>query len=193
MWKTGHSSAEHIPMDAKLKKLLMYYSVSALFATVLISGAILSEKYILSLSGTLDKFQTLKINRIKMKDASKNVKETIINVRSMFPSYDKTEAMEGTILTTVDSIKSRLKGADVTITNFERKGGEVELPITLTGTIRNYTEFIHHIGYFQSLTSPLFYINGVTISDRSDEKGAMINFEIRGALKMQSHNPGSGS
>jgi len=109
MLKTRSNFAERVPMDAKLKKLLLYYAVSALFATVLISGAILTETYITSLSDTLNKFQTLKINTVKMKETSKNVGETIVNIRALSLSYDKTEAMEGAILTVIDSIKSRIK------------------------------------------------------------------------------------
>jgi len=172
-------------MDTKLKKLLLYYAVSALCATILISGAVLMEAYITSLSDTLDKFQTLKINSIKMKEASRNAGETLTAVRTAFLTFDKTEAMEGILLTTVDSIKERMKGADITVTNFEKKGSEIELPVALTGTIQDYADFINHIGYLQSLPSPVFYMSGVTITDQSDEKNAVINFEIRGILKMQ--------
>lgn len=180
-------------MDAKLKKLLRYYAVCAFLTTVLISGALLTENYMTSLSDTLDKFQTLKINSLKMKEASRKAGETLSTVRSAFSSYDKTEAMEGTILTAVDSIKSRMKSADITVTNFEKKGSEIELPIIVTGTIQDYADFINHIGYLQSLPSPIFYISGVTISDQSDEKNTVINFEIRGALKMQTVPVGGSS
>jgi len=180
-------------MDAKLKKLLRYYAVSAFLATVLISGAMLTETYITSLSDTLDKFQTLKINSIKMKEASRKAGETLATIRSAFSSYDKTEAAEGTILTTVDSIKSRMKNADITVTNFEKKGDEIELPVIVTGTIQDYADFINHIGYLQSIPSPIFYISGITISDQSDEKNAIINFEIRGALKMHTVPAGGSS
>jgi hypothetical protein len=180
-------------MDAKLKRLLLYYALSALCATVLISGSILTETYSTGLSDTLNKFQTLKINSVKMKEASKHMDETLVNVRSIFPSYDNAEAFEGSILTTVDSIKSHMKGVDITVANFEKKGDEISLPVTLTGHIRDYTVFINNIGYLQSLTSPLFYINILSISDQSNEKTAIINFEIKGTLKMQSVSIGSGS
>jgi hypothetical protein len=185
MSKIGADSKERSPLDAKLKKLLRNYAVSALFAAVFISGAMLTETYITSLSDTLDKFQTLKINSIKMKEASRKAGETLATIRSAFSSYDKTEAAEGIILTTVDSIKSRMKSTDITVTNFEKKENEIELPLIATGTIQDYTDFINHIGYLQSLPSPVFYISGITISDQSDEKNALINFEIRGTLKMQ--------
>ena len=172
-------------MDTKLKKLLCYYVISALFATILISGTVLTEAYIISLSDTLTKFQTLKINSIKMKEASKKAGETFATIKSAFLSYDRTETTEGILLTTVDSIKERMKGADITVTNFEKKGSEIALPVIVTGTIQDYTDFVNHIAYLQSLSSPIFYIAGATISEQSDEKSAAINYEIRGTLKMQ--------
>jgi len=76
------------------------------------------------------------------------------------------------------------------VDNFERKGDEIALPVAVTGVIHDYIAFINHIGYLQSLISPFFYINSVSISNLSDEKGAVVNFEIKGTLRMQSVNYG---
>jgi Tfp pilus assembly protein PilO len=186
--KKGANHTDRVPMDAKLKALLLRYALSALLATVLTSGAIITESYITSLGDTLNKFQTLKINSVKMKEATRKEGETVANVRSIFRSYAKDEATEGTILTAIDSIKSRLKNADIMVDNFEKKGDETALPVTLTGIVHDYTAFINHIGYLQSLISPFFNINSVSISNLSDEKGAVVNFEIKGTLRMQSVN-----
>jgi hypothetical protein len=188
--KTRHKPADRIPMDAKLKRLLLHYAASAFLATVLISGAIISESYITSLEDTLNKFQTVKINSVKMKEATRKEGETAASARSIFRPYDKSEAMEGTILTAIDSIKSRMKNVDIMVDNFERKGDEIALPVAVTGVIHDYIAFINHIGYLQSLISPFFYINSVSISNLSDEKGAVVNFEIKGTLRMQSVNYG---
>ena len=107
--KKGASSAEKDPTDPGLKRLLSYYVASALLATIFVSASILSEKYIASLSDTLNKFQTLKINSIKMKESSKRAGQIFTTVKAMFKSYDSPEALEGSILMTVDSIKSRMR------------------------------------------------------------------------------------
>jgi len=193
MLKTRADSIERVPMDTKLKRLLLYYAASAFCATILISGSILTETYITNLSDTLNKFQTLKINSIRMKEESKHMDETLVNVRSFLSSYDKIEALEGSILTTVDSIKSHMKDADITIANFEKKGDEIALPVILAGQIRDYTVFINNINYLQSLTLPLFHIDSLSLSHQADEKNAVIKFDIKGTLKMQSVNMGSSS
>ena len=183
--KKRDSSVEKVHTDQGLKRLLSYYAASALLATIFVSASILTETYITSLSDTLNKFQTLKINSIKMKESSKRAGQMLTAVKAMFKSYDNPEALEGSILTTVDTIKSRMKDVNITVTNFERKGSEILLPITLTGQIRDYTMFVNHLGYLQSLNSPLFYINSVSFSDQSESNRARINFEISGILKME--------
>ena len=189
-FKTRHKPADRIPMDARLKRLLLHYAASAFLATALISGAMISESYITSLADTLNKFQTVKINSVKMKEATRKEGETVASARSIFRPYDKSEAIEGTILTAIDSIKSRIKNVDIMVDNFEKKGDEITLAVAMTGVIHDYTAFINHIGYLQSMISPFFYINSVSISNLSDEKRALVNFEIKGTLRMQSVNYG---
>ena len=63
--KTEADHTNRVPMDARLKTLLLRYALSAILATVLVSGAIITESYITSLGDTLNKFQTLKINSIE--------------------------------------------------------------------------------------------------------------------------------
>jgi hypothetical protein len=157
-------------MDQRLKRLLIYYAVSAFCATALISGAIISDRYITSLSNTLNQFQTLKINSVKMKTA--------------------TEEMEGAILTTVDAIKTRMKGADINLANLEKKENEVSLPIIITGAMGEYASFINDIGYLQSLASPFMFISSISISKSPDEKKSAVIFEIKGTLKMRSFGTG---
>jgi hypothetical protein len=191
--KTKANNSKQIPIDAKLKKFLSYYAVSAICATVFISGSILTEKYLTNLTDTLNKFQTLKINSIRMKEASKNMGISVEKIQSMLPAYTKTEAIESIILTTLDSIKTNKKDITVTVTNFERKGDEITLPVNLSGTIHDYTTFINLIGYLQSHSLPIFAINDIMISNQSDGKNSLTHFDIKGVLKMQSVAIGGGS
>ncbi len=178
-------------MNDKLKKLLIYYGVSAFCATILISGAILSDRYITSLSNTLDQFQTLKINNIKMKSAVKEMEATAARVESMIPPNYKVEEMEGAILTTLDSLRTRMKGVDILVANFDRKENEVALPVTITGAIGEYTQFVNDVGYLQALTSPFMFIQSVSISrSPAEKKREALHFDIRGVLKIQSRITG---
>ena len=191
--KAESEEAGPVPMDARLKWLLTRYALSALLATALVSGAIVTESYLTSLEDTLTKFQTLKINSVKMKETSRKEDETVASVKSIFRQYDKKEALEGAILTSVDAIKARMKTADILVENFDRKGDEITLPIVMTGVIHDYGAFVGNVGYLQSLMSPFFYMNSLSITNMADEKGALVNFEVRGAMRMQAVNIGDNS
>jgi hypothetical protein len=125
-----------------------------------------------------------------MKRAIKEMEITSARIESMIPPNYKVEEMEGAILITVDSIRSRIKGADIMVGNFDRKENKVALPITLTGAIGDYTTFISDIGYLQSLTSPFMFINSVSISKSSVESKEAVNFDIKGVLEIQSRSTG---
>jgi hypothetical protein len=177
-------------MDQRLKRLLTYYAVSAFCATALISGAILSDRYIASLSNTVNQFQTLKINSVKMKTATKDIDGISAKVGSLIPPNYQTEEMEGAILATVDAIKTRIKGANITLANLEKKEAEVTLPVVITGAMGEYASFINDIGYLQSLSSPFMFISSISISKSPDEKKSAVIFEIKGTLLMRSFGTG---
>jgi hypothetical protein len=177
-------------MDQRLKRLLIYYAASAFCATAIISGAIISDSYITSLSNTLNQFQTLKINSVKMKTATKDMDKLSVNIGSLIPPNYHAEEMEGAILTTVDAIKTRMKGADINLANLEKKENEVALPIFITGAMGEYALFINDVEYLQSLASPFMFISSISISKSSDEKKSSVIFEIKGTLKIRSFGTG---
>jgi hypothetical protein len=177
-------------MDKKLKRLLIYYAVSAFFATLLVSGAILSDRYIKSLSNTLNQFQTLKINFFKMKGTLREMESTSSRVQSIIPSDYKSDKMEGALLGAVDSIKSKMKGVNILIGNFDRKENEIALPVTITGNMTDYTMFVSDLDYLQSLISPFMLIDSVSIAKSSDDMKQAVVFNMKGVLKIQSRTTG---
>jgi hypothetical protein len=113
-----------------------------------------------------------------------------VNIGSLIPPNYHTEEMEGAILTTVDAIKTRMKGADINLANLEKKENEVTLPVSITGAMNEYASFINDVGYLQSLVSPFMFISSISISKSSDEKKGAVIFEIKGTLKMRSFGTG---
>lgn len=173
-------------MDKRLKKIIFYQAATALFSVIIISGALLSEKYVTTLSDTLNQFQILRINSIKMKDATKNMRATSLSAMSIIPLHYKPEELEGAILSTLDSIKARMKDVSLTVANFDRKSNEITLPVTIRGSIRDYGDFLHNIGYLQSLVSPFFFIDSLSMVKSTEETKEEVVFAISGLLKIQS-------
>jgi hypothetical protein len=175
----------------RLKRLLIYYAMVAFLAAVLISGAIVSNRYSKSLSNTLDQFETLKINQFKMKGAVREMEATSSQVHSIIPSDYTLEQMEGALLKAVDSIKSKMKGANILVGSFAKAGNELHLPLTITGNLLDYMRFVNELSYLQSMTSPFMFIDSVSMEKSSAEKHEIIVYSIKGTLKIQSQAIGN--
>ncbi|MCX5830114.1 MAG: hypothetical protein NTV58_19260 [Deltaproteobacteria bacterium] len=173
-----------------MKRLLIYYTLSALGVTFILSVTVLSHQYTASLAKTLSQFQALKINNVKMKGAIKEIEKTTARIDLLIPANYKTEEMEERILTAIDSIKTRMKGVNITLGTFDRKANELALPIALTGTIDDYAMFVNEISYLQSIVSPVMFIDNVSIAKGTSETRGEVSFEIKGAMKITSHPKG---
>jgi hypothetical protein len=177
-------------MDDRLKRLFVYYGVSVVCAAVILSAIIITGKYAAVLSDTLVKYDTIKNNAQLMKRTDKNIQAQIAQVKSMLPGVFTPELAEGVIVMTLDKMAARLKDADVIVGPFEKKEGEVSLPVTLSGRLEDYRAFINYIGYLQSLNAPFFAINSVTIAAKIGDKQPGVHYEVRGHLKVKTYTAG---
>jgi hypothetical protein len=105
-------------MDRKVKRLLVFYITSALCCTLVFCGGILADKYASSLLTSYDLFQTIKVKKVNMKEAIKNI-DVAIAQALRFPffvistmSIDKLEREQKEI------VIFEIKGALTMRTNF---------------------------------------------------------------------------
>ena len=175
-------------MDKRLKRLLFYYICSALGVTFVLSGTIISHLYAASLAKTLSQFETLKIHQIKMKGAIKKIEKTTVEIGLIIPYSYKPEEMGERILTAIDSIKTRLRGVNITLGNFDRRENELFLPVTLTGVIDSYVVFVKEVGYLQSMISPVMLIDSVSMAKATTKEE--VSYEIKGVMKIISRSKG---
>jgi hypothetical protein len=168
----------------KLKKLFVYYIVSGIIFTLVISCAIMIKKYTISLYETYDSLLEFNIRYLKIKGATKDVDESIKTIKMLLPANLDAHSPEEFILITLDDLKSRMdKKAYVTVTNIEDKGNEIQLPVNIKGPLRDYTTMVNQVGYLQSLKFPFFAINGIKISKSDVQAKSLTTFEIVGVLK----------
>lgn len=170
-------------MEGILKRLFIYYIISGILFLIALTGVVISKKYSDSLYDTLNKLQAVKLNIIRMKDAEDYIIQTISEARSVVPSDLGARSPEECIFISLDELKSRIKNADISVTNMEYKGDEVSLPVTIKATVvgKDYASFVNNLGYLQSLSFPFFSISNISIS-QSEDKTAVL-YEIKGTLK----------
>jgi hypothetical protein len=177
-----------------LKRLFSYYILSGILFVLIISGGIVAKKYADSLYETTDKLQEFNIQYIKIIDAMVDIDKSIKIIKTLLPPDFDMNLPEEFILIALDDLKTRMGDANITISNIEDKGNEVQLPVTIKSPLRDHTAMVNHIGYLQSLKFPFFAINGVKISKSSDKANVQATFEITGALKyprIGSQTPGA--
>jgi len=173
----------------KLKKLFVYYIVSGIIFTLILSCAIMIKKYTISLYETYDRLLEFNIRYLKIKGAIKDVDESIKTIKMLLPANLDAHSPEEFILITLDDLKSRMDKAYVTVTNIEDKGNEIQLPVNIKGPLRDYTTMVNQVGYLQSLKFPFFAINGIKISKSDVQAKSLTTFEIAGVLKFPKTGP----
>ena len=149
-------------MDRKIKKLLFLYIASALCCSIVFGGGILADKYASSLLTSYDLFQTIKVKKVNMKEAVRDIDLAIAKVRAGMPRDMSLETSEANVLLALDILKSRFKSYTVTIEILEKKEAEITLPIVIRGILTDYAKFMEDIGYLPLLTGkqchPRYYM-----------------------------------
>lgn len=174
-------------MNNRSNRLFLCYVISGVIFIAILSANIVLKKYGDSLSDALKKLDTVRSNLTGMKDAQAGIDRTITRVNALVPSDIALKTPEERIFTTLDELKNRMRGAEITITNIEYDGAEVILPVTIKGTMagktisRDYTQFVNNVGYLQSLSFPFFFIGSINMSQSQDKTSVL--YEIKGSLK----------
>jgi hypothetical protein len=177
-------------MDLRIKRLLFLYIASALCCTIFFCGGILADKYAASLLTSYDQFQTIKVKKVNMKDAVRDIDLAIAQVRAGMPRDINLESSEADVLLALDILKSRFKSYTVTIDALEKKETGVTLPVTIRGVLADYTKFMDDLGYLKALKFPFFVISTVSIDKLERAQKELVVFEIKGILTMGTTFPG---
>lgn len=178
-------------MNEKLKKLMVYYTISGLLCAAVLSAVILAEKYRGSVHDTADKLRGIKTDLIRMKGAVHDMDSAIHDLKTIIPLDLNSRLPEGLVLVRLDDIRRRIKGAEIVVTNFEEKGSEKDLPVTIKGTMADYTLFVNNVGYLQALSFPYFQINAIRILQSVEKGTPAVLYNIEGIFRMPLANPQS--
>ncbi len=164
-----------------MKKKYPLYLISGVMLAVLAFTSVLTNRYNRHLSYMLDDMQLLRLN-------TGRIHEQVRDIDSMKHYFDKQYRLdifnispERQILSTLDRIKSRLPEALITVSSFEKKKGNVRLPVTIQLNHGNYRNLLNSVDYLETLGIPDYKIERLYIS-----KGQVSGLELMltGALSM---------
>lgn len=174
-----------IDMTKQLKSPVTYNIVSGILLSIVVSCAILIDKYEGSLEETANKLQTVKANLSKMNMAGGDIDILLSKVKTMVPPDFYKKSAEEMLFLSLDDLKSRLADADIAITNIEDNGDLLTLPVTINAPLKNYADFVNDTGYLMGLKFPFFSITSITLSRKEENEGIMaVVYVINGKLEM---------
>jgi hypothetical protein len=167
----------------RLRKLFFTYGLCGIILLITLSGAILMKKYTESLYATFDRLQEFNVQYIKVLAAIDDIDKSLTLLKAMMPGDSSGQLLEEHMLLILDDLKSKAESSEITITNIEDKGADLQLSVTIRAPLRDYSSLVNFVGYLQSLKFPFFGITGIKIQRSEDPTVSATSFEIKGALK----------
>ncbi|HEX2967103.1 MAG TPA: hypothetical protein VHO84_15050 [Syntrophorhabdaceae bacterium] len=187
--------------DRKLKRLFIIYIIIALLFLGSIALGVVMKKHSDSLDETLIGLRRLRSNLFKLEQATNEMKDSVRVIHAvLLPDYFSVSS-EKQLLTGLDSIKAMMKKDAVSVTQFAYTETEINLPVTITGVLDNYSSLVNDLGRLQRLKFPFFTVKSIGIKkgDTVQVKGShsemetktATTYEINGNLRLPLTN-GSG-
>jgi len=178
-----------------MKRLLLYYTISGLLFAAVLSGVVLVEKFRGPVYDTAGKLRGVKTDLLRMKGAVADMGSVMRDLKAALPQDFGSRLPEGLVLVRLDDIKRRIKGADIIVKNFEQKGEEISLPVSIKAKMDDYTVFVNNVGYLQSLSFPYFQIKNIMILQSGGKSPPAVLYNIEGIFRMPLTNlkPAGGS
>ncbi|MBA4416508.1 MAG: hypothetical protein C0392_01150 [Syntrophus sp. (in: bacteria)] len=183
---------EQVFVRSKLKRLFAYYIAAVFCFMICLSSLIFYGKYLESLQETVNKLYRLKANASKIVIATKEITASLPDMNRTIPPGIYSESSEKFIFVGLDDLKNRLGEADVAFTTIEVKDNELRLPVVITGSINDYSQFVKNVGYLQSMRFPFFTFTSLALSRSEKAGGGMVAYEIQGILSILKNNNSPG-
>ena len=169
---------------SELKRTVTLHLIAGITLGIIIVSVTLLTKYENSLLDTIRKLELIRINALRMKQTAMDIDSVIKGINNLLPPYYYSKSHKEGILLALDDIKMNIKGANITITDFAPKEGEITLPLNISIPVDDYAVLVNNIGYLQSLNFPYLAVNNIVIAKAGGPSGAIIICKIDGSLRM---------
>lgn len=168
-----------------LRNILYFYSISGIVLGLAIFSSIIVYRYNNYLTGRLQAVENISNKKETVKNQIHKIDSVIKYLKDDLNLDLSNLDGERLIFQTLDSMKTNMQDALITITTFEEKENQKRLPVEIKASVYNYKNIVDYIGYIESLRVPEYRINQLSIS--KGEKGDII-LDIKGVLIAPSFN-----
>lgn len=168
-------------MEETLKKSLLYYAIVGICAAGIVLSAIISYQYRQSVEETYRRLTKVNVNKMHMQREIKDIKDVVESAQAHIDMATVHKLPSDAMLDRLDNISLRLQAQEVTVGSIVSSEKDITLPVTLTGKITNYKNFINDLENIQSSQWPFFFLEQVSLYLKDERKN--VTFEIKGTLK----------
>ena len=164
-----------------LRKKFPLYLISGVILSLLAFTSVLANRYDKHLYNVLYDMQSMRLNKDRINEQVRDIDSILDYFKSRYKLDIDDISPERQILSTLDHLKSRLLDAQITVTSFEKKNGNLQLPVNIQLSISSYRNLVNSVGYLESLGIPDYRIERLYISEGQESGLVLI---LSGALSM---------
>jgi len=162
-----------------LKNTFRLYLISGIALSLVVFLSIILYRYNNYLVGALHIEEDISLNKGKVKNQTHEI-DTAIKYFKDDLNLDLTDAyFEKLVFQTLDSVKTKMQDASITVTTFEEAEGQKRLPVEIKASVQTYRELTDYVEYIESFRIPEYKINQISIS--KGQKGDIV-LDIKGVI-----------
>lgn len=152
-----------------LRKTVVFYMLTGIALGLIILSVSLLSKHEKNLRETTGKFEIIRTNTSKTKQASDDMARIMSRIDAALPSDYPSRSHRELMLFVLDDIKMNIRGSEITVTDFEEKDGGLTLPVNIKIYFgNNYALLASYIEYLQSLRFPYLAIKDIMLEKTAD-------------------------
>ena len=148
-----------------LRNKFPLYLISGVIFAVLVFTSVLVNRYDRHLYDVLYDMKSMRLNKDLINEQVRDLDSILDYFESNYKMDISDISPERQILSTLDHIKSRLPDAHITVASFEKKKGNLQLPLNIQLNVNSYRSLVNSIGYIESLGIPDYKIERLQISE----------------------------
>lgn len=150
-----------------LRQTAARYMIAGIISGLIIFSALVAGKYERNLRETMQRFELIEKNAVKIRQANVNMDMTMDGIDRMLPPNYYSTSNKEYLLLALDTLKANIKDAEIALTGagtgFEEKAGELSLSVNIKIPVKDYVLLVNQIGELQALRFPNFYIKSIIL------------------------------
>ncbi len=174
-------------LSIKLRGLLVRMLIVGGAAAMLVFAALVLGRYNASLEQGAARLQAARTAGERIDRSARNMQANTVTLVSMLPASPLSP--ESLLMLRLDDIKARFGSAEISVTAIEQKGDELQIPVAITDTLRDYSQFVNNLTYLGSLRLPVFTTTSVAVERADGKSKGAPKITIQGQLRVPKSLP----